>query len=328
MVRPCSAPCASAATTPSTEASTSDSGSSPPTALAPIDDTPFQANKRLKKAEAAHAKAKAAVALAQQTQRRHAIFNDLIAASVDKRLLKDWKGDLAVDEHVIHRSSHNYEYFGRPGLHGGTPMSSYYPEQHRTGKGYHIGLTRILPAAEPYGHRQPDVVLAAILREASAGNVEATLMSIDAAGEARGLRPTTPRTKRPYVIADRGYTPQGTFNHDLTARGYSVLMRYQKNHKTTHDLAKAAEDHPTAPGPWLYRGAILCPAAGRLLNDRRTTPPAPGEKDANVLMAHARQEALLNALEMPINGHPQAATLRPPGRPSPRPHEPKPLPVR
>ena len=152
-------------------------------------------------------------------------------------------------------------------------------------------------------------------------------MSIDAAVQARGLRPTTPRTKRPYVIADRGYTPQGTFNHDLTARGYSVLMRYQKNHKTTHDLAEASEDHPTAPGPWLYRGAILCPAAGRLLNDRRTTPPAPGEKDANVLMAHARQEALLNALKCPSTATRRRPPSAHPGAP-PRPHEPKPLPVR
>lgn len=285
------------------------------TMFAPIDDTPMPANRRHTKDEAKTARAAASLNLKDQTDRRRTLVNDLIAATIDPTILDGWRGDIAIDEHVVNTATNSYQYFADTSRskHGGAPMASWYPKQNRVGKGWHVGLTRIISTSRPYENRVPTLCLAIDVQQATAGNVAAALNCIDAMTE-RNLRPNKGHKDRQYLITDMGYSRSTGFNVNALKRGYTLLMNLPKNERHFRDLGPAADPTGTDSGPYLFKSAILCPGAHRLTQQTILNPPG-DDADLVTLRAFAKQEAAIAARTMPLNGHPKIEVLRPAGRP-------------
>ena len=280
----------------------------------PMDDTPRSPAKRVSKEQGKKAQERARVTLAEQTSLRRRLVNDLITATIDQDLLKDWRGDLAIDEHVINTSRIKGRYFvDTTKLHGATPMASRYPKQNRVGDGWHVGLTRAVATSRPYGKRVPTICVALDIDKATAGNVDAALNCIDEFDRS-GLRPAPAKTDRQYVVTDQGYSHNIGFNVDLLRRGYSLLMHYAQDERRTFDLSREVDPNAEEFGPYLHHGAVVCPAARKTIRTANMPVPPPSASERTVAKFE-EQEKHLTALTMPVNGLPEVTQRRKPGRP-------------
>lgn len=284
------------------------------TLFAPMDDTPRSPAKRVSKEQGKKAQEKARVTLVQEATLRRTIVNDLITATIDGSLLSGWKGDLAIDEHVVNTSRTKGKYFvDTTELAGATPMASRYPRQNRVGDGWHVGLTRAVATSRPYGKRVPTICVALDIDKATAGNINAALNCVDEF-DRRGLRPAIAKTDRQYLVTDQGYSRNTGFNVDLLRRGYSLLMHYAKDEGRTFDLSKEVDRNAQEFGPYLHHGAVVCPAARKTIRTPNIAVPSP-TASARIVAKFEEQEERLAALTMPVNGLPEVTQQRKPGRP-------------
>lgn len=284
--------------------------------LRPIDDTARRADSRVEIAVHKAARKEAETTLERETELRRKVINDLITATIDTSLLSDWKGDLAIDEHVVHVSKAATNYFDHRGAKASaTPMANRYGKQNRVGSGWSVGLTRAVATSRPHGRRVPTVCLALDINGSSPGSPEAAKRCLDQFATSP-LRPAKKPNDRTHLVTDMAYSRKTDFNADVLERGYTLLMRYPDDSriKVIHDLGRTIDPEATAPGPYMYHGTILCPAAARLVERDGPTAPKPGDTKQHAERFNAHQEALKHC-EMPNNGLPQADTRRPPGRP-------------
>ncbi|TPG17183.1 hypothetical protein [Pedococcus bigeumensis] len=285
--------------------------------LDPMDDTPRAANARTGRTASKAAQQKAAITMAPQTELRRKVLNDLITATIDRSLLDDWKGDLAIDEHVVHVSKAFTNYYDDKGMKASaTPMANFYKKQNRVGAGWSVGLTRAVATSRPYGRRVPTVCVALDINGSSPGSAEAAKRCLDQF-KSSPIRPTKGRNDRTHLVTDQAYSRTTLFNADVLERGYTLLMHYPNDARIRllHDLGRVIDPEETEPGPFMYRGTILCPAAAHLLRQAGPEAPTPGDTPQHAARFNEHQEALRHC-EMPLNGLPQVTINRAPGRPS------------
>ncbi|CAN7245302.1 hypothetical protein [Knoellia sp. LjRoot47] len=283
--------------------------------LQPMDDTARPANARFDKDANAAAQESAEKTFGAEADLRRKVLNDLITATIDPTLLSDWRGDLAIDEHVVHVSKPNTRYFdGKGSKASATPMASFYKKQNRVGEGWSVGLTRAVTTSRPRDARVPTLCVALDINGSSPGDIQAALRCLDEFGRTP-LRPTKQRNERTHLVTDMGYSRTIIFNTEVLKRGYTLLMRYPNTTrlKFVHDLGRTVDDEATEPGPYMYYGGIVCPAAQQLVKTR-TLAPTHADTDAHAARFKAEQEAL-QRLQMPLNGLPQVTVRRAKGRP-------------
>lgn len=281
----------------------------------PIDDTARAANTRVSKTESKQAQERARITLADKTRLRRKVLNDLITQTIDSDLLGDWKGDLAIDEHVVHVAKHQTRYFdGRDGMAPATPMAKGYKKQNRVGSGWSVGLTRAVTTSRPDGRRVPNVCVALDINGSSAGSAPAALNCLDAF-QVSPLRPERAAKDRTYLVTDQAYSRVSLFNADVLERGYSLLMNYGVKDKVLFDLSRSLDADASEQGPYLYQGTFLCPAARAALSGPIPSAPKPGDTKRHVERFNEHQKTVRD-FEMPLNGVPTVGPRRGPGRPS------------
>lgn len=284
--------------------------------LRPMDDTPERpANTRVDKEASKAAQRRAAATLTERTELRRRVLNDLVTASIDTSLLQDWKGDLAIDEHVVHVSKSFTKYFDDKGLKASaTPLANFYPKQNRVGAGWSVGLTRAVTTSRPYGSRVPTLCVALDINGSSAGTAAAAITCLDQF-LVSGLHAKKAGNDRTYLVTDQAYSRTIGFNVDALERGFSLLMHYEKDAKIKEDLGRVLDPEAQSPGPFLYRGSVLCPASQHLIN-QKPLPSKTVQGQKADLEAFNEQQAALQQFAMPMNGRPRVTADRRPGRPS------------
>lgn len=279
--------------------------------LAPIDDTPVTAHKRLTNREFKAATANPSPELVERRQRRDVLLNRIVAATIDRSLFEGYQGHLAVDEHNVFIALYDRPTRVDPdAVRGGNPMSDYTPKHRRSGHAWAIGLTGAVSVYRPGQPPVPRVAFGIGFDPPSAASIEAALTAIDAA-EANGLIPAPTANQHKWFVGDMAYNIRHGFNAALLERGWSQLMDYPTHWGTVHDLW---QDRDT-DGPRLVNGVVICPGipgpVARALKLKRL----PDNASSDAIHRRALDLHRIQAATMPTNGRPVRTIERGRGRP-------------
>lgn len=239
-------------------------------------------------------------------ERQDRVLNDLIAASVDRDLLKEHLGDIIFDEVVIQVAKALGNTGTRPDKHhAGNPDAGWWQKGEKDTPRWGHGATLVMAAHRPGERRIPTVVIGMSICQPSGGDVAETMTAVREAERTGLLAIQAGGKKRSrYAICDRGFSYKDGLNEALVERNYYLVQDFQKNVKMKHDLDNGAV---------LFNSMIICPGfetATRQPFHWLSENAGKAETDR-----HEQRERLLTAGRMTPNGRPQRAVSSGRGRP-------------
>lgn len=291
--------------------------------LAPIDDTPLPAGRRhsLEATRNARTPAHDAArdlqrlvqnrlvrALLEQANEQY--YPDVAAEDLFSGLLRNFKGDVGVDEHNVVVCT---AYGQRNAVRSSKSLARYAHHVRREQQAMAVGLTAAVAVSRPDAPQVPPILLAFDLHDASSEadlGARNTLAVLDQVG----LRPSLGGRGHQYVVTDKAYPRYLGFGEYLLANKWTILGKYVTATEDKHGGAAYADMAPkdaVAPGPYQFNGAFLCPGIGAdyLFANRGFDIPYDRDMSPEWL---ARNDAIVDQLT--------AATMRTNGRPKPRKH--------
>ncbi len=170
-------------------------------------------------------------------------YPEVEATDLHAGLLRDYKGDVGVDEHQIAvASTHN----SRPGTRGGKQLAKVHGHNRRYGSAHAIGFTGGIAVGRADSPKVPAVLLAYDLHDPSSGAHDGA-RNVLARIEASGLRPTLRSKAHQYVVGDKAYPGYIEFNEHLLANRWTMLGKFVT---ATTDKRGAAPFADMAPQGW------------------------------------------------------------------------------
>lgn len=298
--------------------------------LAPIDDTPLAAARRHTRSETAQARTPAHDAARDLC---HEVRNRLVRAGLEVAngryypdvtaddlfggLLRDFKGDVGVDEHnVVVSTAYGYTNAER----SSKSLARYAGHVRREGEAMAIGLSAAIAVGRAESPQVPPVLVGFDLHDAASEAHQGARNAL-AAMETVGLRPTVGGRGHQYVVGDKAYPAYIGFNQHLLANGWSIVGKYPgvtekgRGGPAFVDMAPAGAP---ASGPFQFNGAILCPGIGAkyLAENRGFDIPRDQELTTEWLASNDTKVRQLTSAVMSTNGRPKPRKHARRGRPS------------
>lgn len=291
--------------------------------LAPIDDTPLPAARRhtldaTRQARTpSHDAARDLRRLVQNRlvgalleQANEQYYPDVRSDDLFAGLLRDFKGDVGIDEHNVVVST---AYGQRTAVRSSKSLARYAKHVRREQEAMAIGLTAAIAVSRPEAPQVPPILVAFDLHDASS---EAALGARNTLSvmEKIGLRPPLAGRGHQYVVTDKAYPRYVGFGQHLLAHKWTILGKYvtaTENKQGAAPYADMAPPDATAPGPFQFNGAFLCPGIGADYLYAHRGFDIPHDRDVSPEWL-ARNDAIVRQLS--------AAVMRSNGRPKPRKH--------
>jgi hypothetical protein len=239
------------------------------------------------------------------------------AADLHAGLLRDYKGDVGVDEHqVAVASTHN----NRRGSRVAKQLAKVHGHNRRYGAAHSIGFTGGIAVSRADSPKVPAVLLAYDLHDPASGahsGARNVLQSI----ETSGLRPTLKSKAHQYVVGDKAYPSYIEFNEWLLANRWTMLGKFSTSTTDKRGGAPFADMAPqgTGPGPFQFNGPFLCPGIGAEYLHANAGFDIPWERNnltPEWLKANDDTVTLLSAAVMPTDGRPKPRKHAGRGRPA------------
>lgn len=333
--------------------------------LKPVDTNPLPASKRQIRGDLD--KARMAEELIAPSALLKQVMNRIVAASVEVHndmyypesggpldaILKDWTGDVAIDEHVMTADLGEGTGAAPERVNSANQQARAFAHIRRTKFGSGIGLTFAVASSRPGRREVPAIATGMAINDPSPGSIPGLFDALD--GVAANLRPPISGNRTQYVVVDMGYTSKPTLAEGALERGYGLVMKspgpwgnvFDLNKDSAKKGGKVIAHTGKSSGPFLFNGACVCPGAARAtLNGPRFDVPAkpktgPSVEDSKSdfedgivdtatgelitdespatrlqkLVDHHMAEAVISRSIMPTHGRPVAATARKRGRP-------------
>lgn len=298
--------------------------------MAPIDDTPLPAARRHSISatqEARTAEHDAARVLRREVQARLVKAGLVVANAeyypeVDRNdlaagLLRDFKGDVGVDEHNVVVST---RYGQRAKVRSAKPLARYSTHVRREGHAMAIGLSAAIAVGRPDSPKVPPVLVGFDLHDVGS-EAHAGARNALAAMEAVGLRPKLQGRGHQYVVTDKAYPRYVGFVRHLLENKWTILGKYVTGTDQIKGSAPYADMSPAGSGtsgPYQFNGTFLCPGVGAnyLYENRGFDIPSDQDMTTEWLASNEDKVRQLSAAVMPTNGRPKPRKQRGRGRPA------------
>lgn len=298
--------------------------------MALIDDTPLPAARRHAISDTQKARTDehdAARILRREVQNR-LVKAGLVVANAEyypglephelsKGLLRDFKGDVGVDEHnVVVSTRYGQRAKNRPAK----QLARYSGHVRREGQAMAIGLSAAIAVGRPDSPKVPPVLVGFDLHDAASG-ANAGGRNALAAMESVGLRPTPKGRGHQYVVVDKAYPRYVGFNAHLLENKWTILGKYVTGTDEIRGAAPYADMSPAGSGtsgPYQFNGAILCPGIGAnyLYENRGFDIPSDQDMSTEWMTSNQDKVRQLSAAVMRTNGRPKPRKQRGSGRPA------------
>lgn len=222
-------------------------------------------------------------------------------------LMRDWKGDVGVDEHQVAVAS---RHSASDGVRTAKQLAKAHGNSRKYGFAHSIGLTAAIAVSRADAPKVPAVLLAYDLHDPGTGASAGARNALTAI-EASGLRPTLRGKAHQYVVGDKAYPAYVEFNEWMLANRWTMLGKFRADAAPFADLSPQG----TGPGPFQFNGAILCPGIGARYLQANAGFDIPWERKnltPKWLADNDRTVEMLTAAVMPTDGRPKPR--RHPGR--------------
>ena len=242
--------------------------------------------------------------LAVKAERHATLINDIVAASVDPRLIERHRGDVMFDEVVIQVATRGNTGTRDDKHHAGNPDAVWFTKGEDDKARWAHGATFIMTSQRASEEPLPAQVIGVGWGAATGGNTVVTLQAIDQAVRTGLLKDRTRGVRNRFAIADMGFTLKNGMNRGLVDRGYYLLQDHPATQPRPRSLAE---------GPVLFNDILICPGfapATRQPFDRLVKTAT-----AQECKRHEQREQHLLAGRMMPNGRPRPATQAGRGRP-------------
>lgn len=226
-------------------------------------------------------------------------------------LLRDYRGDVGVDEHQVAVAN---KHSTTPGTSTAKQMAKGNDHNRQYGFAHVIGMTAGIAVSRADSPKVPAILLAYALHDPTSGAHEGArdvLTSIDSSG----LRPTLRGKAHHYVVGDKAYPAYIEFNEWMLANRWTMLGKFRADAAPFTDLAPRG----TGPGPFQFNGATLCPGIGAEVLHANAHFDIPWERKNLTPEWLEKNDAtvkLLTAAVMPTDGRPKPRKHPGRGRPA------------
>lgn len=216
-----------------------------------------------------------------------------LEAATGRNWLTDWKGDVAIDGHMVAVAKAMTPKPTAPNsLHGYDPDSGFWPKHRDLLSIWGHQITLGVAVTRTYQRQVPHLALSMAIGKPSGGDVGLTRQTLEAL-QRYGPKATT--NSRPRLICDQGFTHLNGYATTADLLGYDLVMEYAKGRTVQQDLGN---------GAYLYNGVPVCPEyLARLKAQQPDSLPETHEKlTDDEFWRQAEFERLAHAARMRLNG--------------------------
>jgi hypothetical protein len=252
-------------------------------------------------------------AYARKRERLLVLLNKIVAASAhiaSEHILnttghdwrEGWKGDLAVDGHMVPVALCDTSKPTAPGsLHAYDPDSGFWPKHRKYGPVWAHQLLLAAAVHRTYERQVPNLALGVSIGKPSAGDTDLTLEAISALN---AYSPKPGSAGRPRLICDQGFTYKRDFARAMHDLRYDLVMQYADGARVVHDLGNGAQ---------LFNGVPICPEYLSRLTARHVNElPADHRKMSDEAFEDQMEfEKLAQGAVMRLNGRWRPSKSRP-----------------
>lgn len=244
-------------------------------------------------------------------------YPDVLPEDLFAGLLRDFKGDVGIDEHNVVVST---AYGHRTKVRSSKSLARYSAHVRREKQAMAIGLSAAIAVSRPDSPKVPPILVGIDLHDAASEANQGGRNAL-ASMEQAGLRPNVAGRGHQFVVVDKAYPRYIGFGKHLISNGWSILGKYVTATADTKGGAPYIDmSSPDAParGPFLFNGVPLCPGIGAQYLTENAGFDIPRDQDVTTQWLASNDEKVrqLSAAVLTTNGRPKPRKHARRGRPA------------